>query len=59
MSDADRVASFLALAQEDLKAARLLKAGVPRQAAFFLQQAAQRAFTPLASLLLRCPIHIR
>lgn len=42
MSDADRVASFLALAQEDLEAARLLRVGVPRQAAFFVQQAAEK-----------------
>lgn len=42
MSDADRVASFLALAQEDLEAARLLRVGVPRQAAFFIQQAAEK-----------------
>jgi HEPN domain-containing protein len=42
MSDADRVAAFQALAREDLEAARLLKIGVPRQAAFFLQQAAEK-----------------
>ena len=42
MSDADRVAAFLTLAREDLEAARLLKVGVPRQAAFFLQQAAEK-----------------
>ena len=42
MSDADRVAAFLALAREDLEAASLLKVGVPRQAAFFLQQAAEK-----------------
>jgi HEPN domain-containing protein len=42
MSDADRTAAFLALAREDLEAARLLKVGVPRQAAFFLQQAAEK-----------------
>lgn len=42
MSDADRVASFLALAQEDLEAAQLLKVSVPRQAAFFLQQAVEK-----------------
>lgn len=33
---------FLRLAREDLEAARLLKFGVPRQAAFFLQQAAEK-----------------
>jgi HEPN domain-containing protein len=42
MSDVDRVAAFLRLAREDLEAARLLKFGVPRQAAFFLQQAAEK-----------------
>jgi HEPN domain-containing protein len=42
MSDADRTAAFLALAREDLEAARLLKVGVPRQAAFFVQQAAEK-----------------
>jgi HEPN domain-containing protein len=42
MSDADRTAAFLALAGEDLEAARLLKFGVPRQAAFFVQQAAEK-----------------
>jgi HEPN domain-containing protein len=42
MSDADRVACFLVLAREDLEAATLLKVGVPRQAAFFLQQAAEK-----------------
>jgi hypothetical protein len=42
MSDADRVAAFLRLAQEDLEAARLLKLAVPRQAAFFLQQATEK-----------------
>lgn len=42
MSDADRVASFIALAQEDLQAARLLRESVPRQAAFFLQQAVEK-----------------
>jgi HEPN domain-containing protein len=42
MSDADRVASFVVLAEEDLEAARLLKVAVPRQAAFFLQQAAEK-----------------
>jgi HEPN domain-containing protein len=42
MSDANRVAAFLVLAGEDLEAARLLKVGVPRQAAFFLQQAAEK-----------------
>jgi HEPN domain-containing protein len=40
MSDADRIASFVA--QEDLEAVRLLKVGVPRKAAFFLQQAAEK-----------------
>ena len=42
MSDADRVAAFLALAREDLEASRLLTIGAPRQAAFFLQQAAEK-----------------
>ena len=42
MSDPDRIAAFLALAREDLEAARLLELGVPRQAAFFLQQAAEK-----------------
>jgi HEPN domain-containing protein len=42
MSDADRVAAFLRLAQEDLEAARLLKLAVPRQTALFLQQATEK-----------------
>jgi HEPN domain-containing protein len=42
MSDADGVTSFVALAAEDLADARLLKSPVPRQAAFFLQQAAEK-----------------
>jgi HEPN domain-containing protein len=42
MSDAERVASFLTLAREDLEAARLLKVSVSRQAAFFLQQAVEK-----------------
>lgn len=32
----------MALAEEDLEAARLLKVAVPRQTAFFLQQAAEK-----------------
>ena len=40
MSDAERIASFIALAEEELSAARLLMSGAPRQA---VQQAAEKA----------------
>jgi HEPN domain-containing protein len=43
MSDAERIASFIALAEEELSAARLLTSAVPRQAAYFVQQAAEKA----------------
>ena len=43
MSDAERIASFIALAEEELSAARLLMSGAPRQAAYFVQQAAEKA----------------
>ncbi len=43
MSDADRVAAFLALADEELLAARILASSSPRQAAYFVQQAAEKA----------------
>ena len=42
MSDADRIVSFIALAEEDLRAARLLRTSVPRQAAFFVQQTVEK-----------------
>lgn len=42
MSDADRIASFIALAEEGLRAARLLRTSVPRQAAFFVQQTVEK-----------------
>lgn len=42
MSDADRIAAIMRLAEEELAAARLLSATAPRQAAYFLQQAAEK-----------------
>ncbi len=42
MSDSERIASLMALANDDLQAARLLLASVPRQAAYHLQQAAEK-----------------
>lgn len=41
MSD-PRIAGFLALAEDELAAARLLAAGQRRQAAFYLQQSAEK-----------------
>jgi HEPN domain-containing protein len=43
MSDAERIASFMALAEEELTAARSLASIAPRQAAYFIQQAAEKA----------------
>ena len=42
MSDSERTASLMALADDDLQAVRLLLASVPRQAAYHLQQAAEK-----------------
>jgi HEPN domain-containing protein len=43
MSDADRIRAFLRLADEELNAARLLAKSARRQAAYFVQQAAEKA----------------
>ncbi|HLJ62708.1 MAG TPA: HEPN domain-containing protein [Stellaceae bacterium] len=43
MSVERRVQAFLAIAQEELRAAAALADGAPRQAAFFVQQAAEKA----------------
>jgi hypothetical protein len=43
MSDTDRIAAFIALADEELTAARSLISIAPRQAAYFIQQAAEKA----------------
>src|SRR5262245_25686387 len=43
MSDAERIQAFIQLAEEELAAARLLSSVAPRQAAYFLQQAAEKA----------------
>ncbi len=43
MSAARRIAAFLTLADEELHAARMLAGGAPRQAAYYLQQAAEKA----------------
>lgn len=40
MSETGRIEALLALAGDDLRAAELLLSGVPRQAAYHLQQAA-------------------
>jgi HEPN domain-containing protein len=42
MSADKRIAAFLAIAEEELQAARMLAEPLPRQAAFFLQQAAEK-----------------
>lgn len=47
MSADRRVAAFLALADEELNAARMLAHGAPRQAAYYLQQAAEKAVRAL------------
>jgi HEPN domain-containing protein len=43
MSADRRIAAFLTLADEELHAARMLAAGAPRQAAYCIQQAAEKA----------------
>jgi HEPN domain-containing protein len=43
MSDTDRIAAYIALADEELAAARSLTSIAPRQAAYFIQQAAEKA----------------
>lgn len=43
MSADKRIAAFLTLADEELRAARILADGAPRQAAYYVQQAAEKA----------------
>lgn len=43
MSADRRIAAFLTLADEELNAARMLADGAPRQAAYWVQQAAEKA----------------
>lgn len=43
MSADRRIAAFLTLADEELRADRMLGGGAPRQAAYFIQQAAEKA----------------
>jgi HEPN domain-containing protein len=43
MSADRRIAAFLTLADEELGAARILANGAPRQAAYYVQQAAEKA----------------
>ncbi len=43
MSVDRRIEAFLTLADEELRAARLLSIGAPRQAAYYIQQAAEKA----------------
>jgi HEPN domain-containing protein len=43
MSADRRIAAFLTLADEELRAARMLAEGAPRQAAYYIQQAAEKA----------------
>ena len=43
MSADRRIAAFLTLADEELHAARMLAVGAPRQAAYYVQQAAEKA----------------
>lgn len=43
MSDAERIASFMRLASEEIAAARLLISAALRQAAYFVQQAAEKS----------------
>ncbi len=47
MSADKRVEAFLTLADEELHAARMLANGAPRQAAYFIQQAAEKAVRAL------------
>jgi len=43
MSAARRIEAFLTLADEELRAANILATGAPRQAAYYVQQAAEKA----------------
>jgi HEPN domain-containing protein len=43
MSAGRRIAAFLTLADEELHAAKMLASGAPRQAAYYIQQAAEKA----------------
>lgn len=43
MSADKRIAAFLALAAEEIQAAKLLAEAAPRQAAYYVQQAAEKA----------------
>ncbi len=43
MSADRRIAAFMTLADEELAAARILANGAPRQAAYYIQQAAEKA----------------
>lgn len=43
MSADRRIAAFLTLADEELRAAEMLADGAPRQAAYYVQQAAEKA----------------
>lgn len=43
MSADRRIAAFLTLAEEELHAAKMLVEGAPRQAAYYIQQAAEKA----------------
>lgn len=47
MSEAKRIKALLALASDDLRSAELLVAGVPRQAAYHLQQAVEKVVKAL------------
>lgn len=49
MSAQRRIDAFLLLADEELHAAILLQQGAPRQAAYYLQQAAEKAVRALLS----------
>jgi HEPN domain-containing protein len=42
MSGDKRIAAFMQVAEEELKAARLLARGAPRQCGFYIQQAAEK-----------------
>lgn len=53
MSDADRIAAFLKLADEEMEAARLLGTKATRQSAYLIQQAAEKA---VRALLVRARI---
>jgi HEPN domain-containing protein len=47
MSANKRILAFLALAAEEIQAAKLLAAAAPRQAAYYVQQAAEKAVRAL------------